>query len=94
MRIEEDEDAPNAVTVIFSIRAHPIDVLIDFDTTHAFISAMLVKTLRLVPISKHSIIFMALLNGKIMRCDELYTNYATQIDCHVFLVDLHKLSFE
>ena len=72
MRREDVEDAPNVVNRIFSIRTHPIEVLVDSSTTHSFVSAKLVVTLGLVPVSKHSVLPVALHDGKKIRCDGLY----------------------
>jgi len=51
------------VTNTFSIKTQSVDVLFDFGATHYFISIKLVEILRLVPTSRHPLLFVALPNG-------------------------------
>jgi len=60
MMKEKVKDTPNVVTDKFSIRTHPIKVLLDFGATHSFISAKLVKTLELAPTFQHYALHIAL----------------------------------
>jgi len=87
---EEAEDAPIVVTGTFSIQAQPIDGLFDFGATYSFISIKLVATLRFVPTHRPPPLSVTLLDGKTVKCDELYEDYLTQIYEHEFLIDLYK----
>ena len=90
MQREEAKDAPNLVTGTFSIKIQLVDVLFDSGAMHSFILSKLVETLGLVPTSRPSVLSVALLDGKNVRCDELHKDYPIQIDDHKFLVDLYK----
>ena len=69
---EEVDDASNVVNGTFSIQAQPVDVLFDLGATHYFISVKLVETLGLVLTRKFSLLSVIHLDGKTLRCDELY----------------------
>lgn len=68
---KEVGNTPNVVTGKSSIRTYPVEVLFDFGDTHSFISARLVKTLELAPTSRHSLLHIALPNGKVVNYKEL-----------------------
>jgi len=51
----------------------------------------LIKILGLVPTARHPQLSVALLDGKAVRCDELYRDYSIQIYSHEFLVDPYNL---
>jgi len=80
------------VTGTISIKTQPVDVLFNSDAMYSSISIKLVEALRLVPTSRHSLLPVALPNGKRVRCDELYNDWPTQIDVHVLLSDSYKFS--
>ena len=75
MRKEELEDAPNAVTSIFSLLTQSIDVLFDSGYMHSFISVKLVETLGIIPIHKSSLLSVTLPDGKTVTCEELYKGF-------------------
>jgi len=71
-------------------RTHPVEVLFNSGTTHSFISARLVKTLRLVSTSRHSQLNIALANEKVANYLELFIDCLILIHGHDFLADLYK----
>ena len=90
MRKEEVEDAPNVMTGNFSIRTHLVGVLFDSVATHSFISARLVDTLRIALTSRHFLLSITLLDGKVVRCQELFTYCPILIHSQDFLADLYQ----
>ena len=77
MRMEEVEDAPNMVTGNFSIRIYPVEVSFNSGGPYSFIFARLVETLQLVSTTRHSLLSIALPDGKVVDCRDLY------MDCHI-----------
>ena len=69
------EDAPNVVTSNFSIKTHPIEVLFDSSVTHLFISTKLVDMLQLALTPKQSLLNIALPDGKVVNCQELFLDW-------------------
>jgi len=78
------------VTGKFSVRTHPAEILFDSGAAHSFISARLVKTLESAPMSKHSLLHIALPDGKMVKYKELLIDRPIQIHGHEFLKDLYK----
>ena len=91
MQKEEAEDAPSVLTDTFSILTQLVDILFDSSATHSFISIKLVETLELVPTYKFSLLYVILLDGKVVMCEELHENYPIRTYEHEFWVDLYKL---
>jgi len=90
MRKEEVEDAPNVITGNFSIRTHSVEILFDSGATHSFIYARLVETLWLVVTYRYSLSSIALSDGKVMSCRELFIDLPILIHGHDFLLNLYK----
>ena len=74
-RKEEVEDAPNMTPDTFYIKTHPIKVLFDSGVTHSFVPTKLVKALGFTSTSKLSLLPIALLHGKTVRCEVLFMDY-------------------
>ena len=68
----------------FFIRIHPIKILFNSRATHSFISARLVETLLLLSMSRHSLPNIALSDGKVVSCWELFIDCPIQIHGHNF----------
>jgi len=76
--------------LVFSIKTHPVKVLFDYGIVHSFISAKLVNSLGLASAFKLSLLPIALVDGKTMKCEELFIDCPIQINRHEFLIDLCK----
>jgi len=90
MRKEEAQDAPNVVTVTFSLLTQLVDVLFDSGATHSFICVRLVETLGLTLTRRSSLLSMALPDGKIVTCEELYEGCPLRMYECKFVADLYK----
>jgi len=90
MRKEEAENAPNMVIGNFSIQTHPVEVLSDFGATHSFISARLVSKMQENLTSRHSMLSIALPDGKVVSCQELFVDCPILIHSYEFLADLYR----
>jgi len=77
---EGAEDAPNAMIAAFSIKTQLVDVLFESSAMLSFNAVKLVEVLVLVLTSRLSLLAVALPDGKIVRCDELYRDYPIQTD--------------
>ena len=66
-RKEDVAGALNMVAGNFSKITHPIKVLFDLGAIRSFMSSRLVKILWSVPISTHSLLTIALPNGKVVN---------------------------
>ena len=86
---EEAEDAPIVVTGTFFLLAQPVDVLFDSGATHSFIFIKSVETLGLIPTRKSSLLSVILLDGKTVKCEELFEDCPIQIYEHEFLANLY-----
>ena len=73
-----------------SIKTHPIEVLFDSGATHSFIVARLVSKMQGTLTSKHSTLSIALLDGKIVNCQELFIDWLILIHSHELLADLYR----
>ena len=89
MRKEEVEDAPNMVTGNFTI-THHVEVLFDSGVVHSFISARLVRKMQGTLMSRHSMLSIALPDGKMMNVQELFIDCPILIHSHDFLADLYR----
>ena len=68
------------VTSTFSIKTQLVDVLFESSAMLSFNAVKLVEVLVLVLTSRLSLLAVALPDGKIVRCDELYRDYPIQTD--------------
>jgi len=65
IRKKEAKNAPNVVAGTFSFLTQPVEVLFDSGATHSFISAKLVKILKLNPTQKSSMLSVMRPDGKL-----------------------------
>jgi len=63
-------------------RTHPIEVLFDYGAKHSFISARLVQSLLLVLTSRHSLLSIALSDGKALSCPKLFIDWPIKIHAY------------
>ena len=90
MRKEERENAPNMATDNFSIQTQLVEVLFDYGATYSFISARLVRKTQGTLTSRHSTLGIALPNGKMVNCQELFVDCPILIHNNEFLADLYR----
>ena len=90
MRKEEAENAPNVLIGNFTINTYPVEVLFDSSAMHSFISDRLVSKMQETLMSKHSMLSVALPDGKMVNCQELFIDYPILTHNHEFLADLYR----
>jgi len=88
MRKEEAKNALNLVIGNFSIKPYPVEVLFDSGATHLFIYARLVSKMQGTLTSGHSMLNIALPDGKMINYQELFADCPILIHSHELLTDL------
>jgi len=85
MTKEEVENVPNVVTP-----SKPAPILFDSGATHSFTSTRLVRKMQGTLTSRHSILSIALPDGKVVNCQELFVDCPILVHNHEFLADLYR----